>query len=227
MSVLMDPLAPAPIVQALPGVSTSASPNPNQQIAQQHGYFAGHSTSNLPLADSRKNSRNETKSIPTSNPDGARDLKQSDRRPQSPSVAETPTRATANKPAGSAVSTMTYKPYFPYGTVPGAGPTSPMRASVAQYSQIAAPGPLPHYQKAHQQNPSHAYPQYRGPSPLNPNTAEAPDQDKIVKPMPISPAVRDQEASAASRDENSGSSSRLYALLNYDSKEQSSKKMKL
>ncbi|CEP60305.1 Sfl1p LALA0_S01e07668g [Lachancea lanzarotensis] len=219
MSVLMDPLAPAPIN---PAVSTGAT----STLSQQHNYYLGHQVaSSLPLASSSA-SKNDVKNLPTSIPNG-RDSKVLEKRPVSPSMAEIPVhplpvRGGVKQSVGGASNAMTYKPYFPYGTVPGTGRTSPLGTQAAQYSQM----PM-HSHRSQQQTVARPHFVQRGPSPLNPHVNEVADQESPEKGSHQSHSTMDQDLTTHRRDDTIGSSSRLATLLNYDAKEQSSKKMKL
>ncbi|SCU83901.1 LAFA_0D06612g1_1 [Lachancea sp. 'fantastica'] len=222
MSVLMDPLAPAPMNASVAAVTNGAP----LSLSQQHNYYMGHQvTGSIPLG-SVGCSKNDVKSLPTSNPDG-QDTKIVEKRPASPSIAEMPVhplpvRGGVKQFNGGANNAMTYKPYFPYGTVPGTGRTSPLGTQVPQYTQMALPS-----HRSQQQAVARTHFVQRGPSPLNPHTAEAAEQESSEEASQKSNPTIDQELSTARRDDPTGSSSRVSALLNYDAKEQSSKKMRL
>ncbi|SCV06067.1 LANO_0H21374g1_1 [Lachancea nothofagi CBS 11611] len=276
MSVLMDPLAPAPMSHGVSAVSTSVSPNPIQQqqhLQQQHlqhlqlqqqqqqqqqppqqqqqqqqsqsqqqsqqqsqsqqqqHFYMGHPMASPQPISYGSNPKNHVKMLPTSNPDASHDARGTERRPLSPSIAEMPksylpAKASAKTPTGTPVNAMAYKPYFPYGTVPGAGPTSPSGGQSSQQQQMSIQSCMPHHNKAPQQITPRPNPTQRGPSPLNSHEGDACDQERLEKTRPPSPSAGDQDLNAARRDETTGSSSRLFSLLNYDPKEQSSKKTK-
>ncbi|SCW02341.1 LAFE_0F04302g1_1 [Lachancea fermentati] len=234
MSVFMDPLAPAPMPSSGAPVSASVSPNPIQQqqhMQQQQGVYVSHPVAMSTANQSRHDSRTDVRHA-SSHPESTKEIKGPERRPISPSIPDrllssSPNRVQSKSQGVSMYNPMTYKPYYPYGTMPSAGPTS----AVPQQPQFAPGLPqssVPHYQMIAQQKPGRPqqHPIPRAQSPLNPGASASSDQHKIVKPTPINPAKSKPESAPQPREENSNSTSRVYALLNYESKEPPAKKMK-
>lgn len=166
MSVLMDPLVPAPPPSSAPPISNSASPNPiqqQQQLSQQYGAPSPYGALLGSSPGARHDPRQSVRYVPTSNPDpdsttstSLREIKQ-EKRPFSPlsteRVASPPqTGKQQGKTQGTSVpNAIPYKPYYPYGTVPSGQIVNTSTTSLhqqPQLSQVVPQGLQPQYQVA-------------------------------------------------------------------------------
>ncbi|SCU79968.1 LADA_0B04302g1_1 [Lachancea dasiensis] len=233
MSVLMDPLAPAPGLVAV-GASASASPNPIQQQQKkgQQSVYLSHSMASPQPIISKNPSRSDVKYLPTSNPEFNIESKQSERRPLSPSVSEAPAnpipvKGSVRAPSETVVNAITYRPHFPYGTVPGNIHPSPPLAQHLHASQANSSSGVTHLPKTPHQKLQRPFSIQREPSPLNRQVEESLEDDEAEKSALPHSSRESTELGTTRQDGANASSSRLHTLLNYDSTEQSKKKMKL
>ncbi|SCV02908.1 LAMI_0H03950g1_1 [Lachancea mirantina] len=237
MSVLMDPLAPAPLLQAASVVSGAPSPTLNEQHRQQQMYqhinqnahqnFSGSGASHAIPRHSRQDSRADVRMASGPGIETRSEIKMSEKRPLSPSYSN---RMMSSSPgrghARAHSSSVAYKSMPMYGPVAATGAPTPALAH-GQYPLMAPQGLVPHHSVVQHQIGMRtvAYPPQRGPSPLNPAVSEHAEAQKIGRPTPVNLAEQ-EDPPPKRRDDRVGSSSSLHTLLNNEINEPRTKKTK-